>query len=151
MTANRSVEAFVQEPAIAIVGVSLSGHGFGNLARRVLQEKGYRVCVVHPRAATSAAVDCYPSIGALPPDVHALLVVVPPSQALEVVRQAAGSNIRRVWLQQGAESDAAIGECRRLGLDVVAGECILMFAHPTSYHRVHHWIRRLTGQLPQAA
>jgi hypothetical protein len=76
--------------------------------------------------------------------VHAVLVVVPPQQAIEVVRDAAAAGIRHVWLQQGAESPEAVRVGAELGLNVVSGECILMFARPTGIHRAHRWIRRLT-------
>jgi predicted CoA-binding protein len=48
-----------------------------------------------------------------------------------------------VWLQQGAESPDVIAASRELGLDVVAGECILMFAKPAGFHRAHRWVHDL--------
>ena len=67
----------------------------------------------------------------MPEPVRALLVVVPPAQALIIVREAAQAGIKRVWLQQGAESPIVTLACNELGLDVIAGECILMVAKPT--------------------
>ena len=62
--------------------------------------------------------------------------------------QAARAGIKRVWLQQGAESAEAAAAAAACGVELVAGECILMFAHPASYHRVHRWVRGLVGRLP---
>ena len=53
-----------------------------------------------------------------------------------------------MWLQQGAESPAAIRVGAELGVKVVAGECILMFARPTGIHRAHRWLRQITHRLP---
>jgi hypothetical protein len=50
--------------------------------------------------------------------------------------------------QQGAESPVVTLACAELGLDAVAGECILMFAKPTGVHKVHRWVSRLVGKLP---
>jgi hypothetical protein len=51
-------------------------------------------------------------------------------------------------MQQGAESPVAIGYCEEHGIDVVHGECIMMFAAPTGIHRLHRWLRGFFGRLP---
>ena len=150
MTSPRSIEAFLEHPAIAVVGVSRSGRKFGNAACRELRAKGYVVYPVHPSGVVVEGVRSYPSLRALPGKVNAVLVVVPPAQAVSVVREAAASGIRHVWLQQGAESPAVLDVCRELGLDVVSGECILMYAAPTGIHKLHQWAHRLTHRQPAA-
>src|SRR6266516_2867249 len=148
MTSAKEIEAFRDNPSLAVVGVSRSGKGFGNLACRVLRTKGYRVYPVNWSAPTIDGVRCYARLSDLPERVNAVLVVVPPAQAVEVVREAAAAGIRHVWLQQGAESPEALRVGAELGLNVVAGECILMFARPTGSHRVQHWLQRVTHRLP---
>lgn len=149
MTALSTVERFVAEPAFAIVGVSRSGHKFGNAAARELRAKGYRVYPIHPSAAEIDGAHCYPTFEALPEHVNAVLVVVPPEEAVKVVRDAAKAGVHQVWLQQGAESPQVVEACRSLGLSVVAGECILMFAKPASYHKLHAWMRGMLGKMPR--
>lgn len=146
-----AVERFVAEPALAIVGVSRSGAKFGNAAAKTLAAKGYRVYPVHPGATEIDGFRCYPTFEALPESVNAVLVVVPPAEAVKVVHDAAKAGIHQVWLQQGAESDAALAACRAHNLSVVAGECILMFAKPASFHKLHAWIRRVLGNRPHSA
>ena len=148
MASATSIKAFIEQPALAIVGVSRSGRRFCNFARRVLQSKGYRIYPIHPTATEIAGARCYRSFGDLPERVDAALVVVPSAQAIQVVNAAAAAGIHHVWLQQGAESPELLDVCRRLGLDVVSGECVLMFAHPTGYHRAHRWIAGMLGRLP---
>jgi predicted CoA-binding protein len=148
MASAAAINAFTSAPALAIVGVSRSGRKFGNLARRELASKGYRVYPIHPSATDIDGVRCYRSFADLPEHVNAVLVVVPPAEARQVVSEAAAAGIHHVWLQQGAESPEVLRVCRELGLDVVSGECILMFAHPTSYHRVHRMIWKVLGKLP---
>jgi len=73
-----------------------------------------------------------------------------PAQAEQVVRDAAAAGIRRVWLQQGAESATAIRFCEEHGISAVHGECILMFAEPAAFsHRAHRWVWKLLGKLPR--
>jgi predicted CoA-binding protein len=143
-----SIEAFLAEPAFAVIGVSRSGKGFGNAAARELARKGYRVFRVNPHADLVDGERCYRSLANLPQPVGAALIVVPPDQALGVVGQAAAAGVRRIWLQQGAESPEVLQACAGLGLETVAGECILMFARPTGVHKAHRWVWGLVGKLP---
>ncbi len=142
-----AIDDFLSQGALAVVGVSRSGKKFGNAASRELRTKGYRVIPVHPEAESIVGERCYPSLKELPEPVGGLLVVVPPAQTEQVVREAAEAGIRRVWLQQGAESAAAIKYCRDQGMSVVHGECILMFAAPTGGHKLHRWLWKLLGKL----
>ena len=148
MVSAKAIEAFLDNPSLAVVGVSRSGKGFGNFACRALRTKGYRVYPVNWSSPTVDGVRCYARVSDLPERVNAALIVVPPAQAVEVVREAAAAGIRHVWLQQGAESAEALTVGAELGLSVVAGECILMFAGPTGIHRAHRWLRQVTHRLP---
>jgi len=140
MATRSIIDSFVAEPALAVVGVSRSGRGLGNTAVRALTEKGYRVYPIHPALQRVCGIPCFRSFVDLPERVNAVLVVVPPAQAVGVVRDAAAAGIKRVWLQQGAESPWVLHVCEDLGLETVAGECILMYAKPAGVHRVHRWI-----------
>jgi predicted CoA-binding protein len=148
MTRQASVDEFLAQDTFAIAGVSRSGKGFGNAALRDLTAKGYEVLPVHPDAHEVAGVPCYPSLARLPKKVGGLILVVPPQQTEKLVREAKDMGITRVWMQQGAESAAAITYCEENGIDAVHGECIMMFAQPTGIHRFHHWLRGLFGNPP---
>ena len=148
MTTQASIERFLAEKTLAIAGVSRSGKGFGNYALKDLTDKGYEVLPVHPAAEEVGGVRCSPSIADLPKEVGGLILVVPPDQSELLVRQAKDAGIKRVWMQQGVESAAAIGYCESNGIDVVHGECIMMFAQPTGFHKFHRWLNGLFGKLP---
>jgi hypothetical protein len=150
MTSKAAVADFVSQRKLAVVGVSRKKMKFGNLAFRELKRKGYKLFPVHPHAEQLEGERCSASLAALPEPVEGLLVIVPPAQAEQVVREAAAAGIRRVWLQQGAGSPAAIRFCEDHGISVVHGECILMFAEPAAwYHRAHRWVWKLLGKLPR--
>jgi len=145
MTTTQTIDAFLGNPAIAVIGISRNQHKFGNTACRVLKEKGYRVYPLHRRAATIDGMKCYRHLSDLPEQVNAALVVVPPWEAIDVIGEAAAAGIGYVWLQQGAESVEAANLAARLKIALIAGECILMYAKPTGIHRVHKLIRRMMG------
>jgi predicted CoA-binding protein len=150
MTSKDTVQDFLAQKKIAVVGVSRSGKGFGNSAAAELKAKGYCVYQVNPNAQTIDGEQCYPSLSALPERADSVLIVVPPDETDQVVRDAFKAGIRNVWMQQGAESDAAIRFCKEHEMSVVHGECVLMFAEPAHwFHRTHRFVNGLVGKLPK--
>jgi predicted CoA-binding protein len=148
-TTRAAIDRFLADRTAAVVGVSASGRGFGFNAYRELKRMGYRLLPVHPTADAIQGDTCWRKVTDLPADVERLLVVVRPERAEQVVREAAGSGIRYVWLQQGAESPSVLQACQQQGLEVVHGHCILMFAEPTaSFHKIHRWLWKLLGKVP---
>jgi hypothetical protein len=150
MVTKAMIDDFISQPSLAIVGVSRKGNKFGNNAFKELKAKGYKLYLVHPSAEIIEGQQSYPSLKALPQAVGGVLVVVPPAQAEKVVREAHESGIKRVWLQQGAESQAAIQYGEQNGMSVVYGKCILMFAQPIRFfHKPHRWVMGVLGKLPK--
>jgi predicted CoA-binding protein len=146
-----AVDDFLAQRTLAVVGASRNRNKFGNTAYRELKTKGYRLFPVNPNAEEMEGDRCYPNLRALPEPVGGVLIVVPPAQTEEVVQEAARAGIRRVWMQRGAQSEAAIRFCQENGISAVHGECILMFAEPAAfYHRVHRWVRRLRSTASEA-
>lgn len=143
MTTTHAVQRFLAAPAIAVVGISRNRHKFGNAACRTLRDKGYRIYQIHRRATMIDGHECFARLADVPEKIESVLIVVPHEEALDVIREAAAAGARHVWLQQGAESEAAVDLAASLGLDVVAGECVLMFANPSGIHRLHRGVRQL--------
>jgi uncharacterized protein len=145
-----AIQQFVSETTMAVVGVSSAGKGFGNAAYTELKKRGFRLLPVHPTAKSIQGDPCWPRLADLPEKVDRVLVVVKPDRAEAVVRDAAAAGIKHVWLQQGADSPAAVTFGEAQGLTVVRGQCILMFTEPVgSFHRFHRWIWRMLGKIPE--
>ena len=150
MTTKASVADFTAQKKLAVVGISRKGRKFGNMAFKELKKQGYQLFPINPNAETIQGERCYPSLGALPEPVDGVLVVVPPAETEKVVREAAAAGIKRVWMQQGAESPEAIRFCQENGIEAIHGECILMFTAPSAFfHRAHRWVWGVFGKLPQ--
>ena len=150
MTTKAMIDDFLAQRALAVVGVSRKAEKFGNVVYRELKAKGYRVFPVNPNAESVAGERCYPSLSALPEPVGGAVIVVPPAETERVVQDAAAAQIRRVWMQQGAESEAAIRFCEENGIGVISGECVMMFARPIGFgHGMHRWVWGLLGKLPK--
>jgi predicted CoA-binding protein len=147
---KQDVQEFVSQKTIAMAGLSRDEKSSSANIRKELQAKGYRILAVNPNASTIGGETCYPSIAALPEKVDVVLVVTPPSQSEKIVREAAAQGISRVWVQLGAQSDAAFAACAEHTMTAVCGKCILMFAEPVnSIHGVHRWFAKVFGTLPR--
>ncbi len=150
MNTIQEIQEFVGQKTIAMVGVSRDEKSFSAMAYRELKAKGYRLLPVNPNAPTVAGEPCWPSLAALPTPADGVLVFTPPAATEGVVREAAARGIRRVWLQQGTVTDAAVAAAQEKGMATVAGKCILMFAEPVgSFHAVHRFFAKLFGQVPR--
>jgi len=150
MTSKQVVSDFISQKSLAVVGVSRGGNKFGNTAYRELKSRGYQVYPIHPSAETLEGDRAYANLQALPVRVGGVVTSVPPASTIQVVNDAKGAGIPRIWMQQGSESPEAVRLCQEYGIEVVTGECILMFAEPVrSGHRLHRFVKGLFGGLPK--
>ena len=149
MVLRKSIDDFLSQKKLAVIGVSRDTKQFANSAYRLLKEHSYIVYPVNPYAERVENDRCYPNIKALPEQIGGALVMLPPEKTMQVLPEIAESGIKHVWLQQGAESPQAIQFCKDRNINVVYGQCILMFAEPVAfYHRLHRWGVKFIGRLP---
>ena len=145
-----AIDEFLKQKTIAVVGASRSKDKFGTAVYRDLKAKGYKVFAVNPNADVVEGDRCYAGLGALPAPADAAILVIPPAQTLPVIEEAARVGIKYLWLQQGSNSPAGEAKARELGLTLVSGECIFMFAEPMeSFHKVHRFFNKLFGMYPR--
>ncbi len=150
MNSLSEVNEFVSQKTLAMVGLSRNEKAFSASIFKELTTKGYKLLPVNPNAAEIGGHVCYPSLASLPEKVGGVLIVTPPTQTEKVVREAADQGIKRVWVQQGAQTPATEKLCQERGLSAVSGKCIMMFAEPVnSIHSVHRWFAKVFGQLPK--
>jgi len=149
MNSKKTVEEFLAQKKIAVVGVSRKKTKFGNAIYRELKQKGYTVFPINPNIKEYDGVVCYPDLYSLPEKIDAVVINVPPAQAEKVVKEAKETGVNKVWLQQGSQSENAVKYCEENGIVCVSNECILMFAQPSAFiHRAHKWVWGVFGKLP---
>jgi predicted CoA-binding protein len=150
MSSKKMVDEFLDQKKIAIVGVSRKRSKFGNIIYRELKKKGFQVFPINPNANIVEDSICYPDLNSLPEKIDAVIINVPSIQTEKVVREVKEAGIKKVWLQQGSQSDEAEKFCEENGIECISNECILMFAEPAGIiHRAHRWVWGVLGKLPQ--
>jgi len=144
---DQIIQEFIDQKKIIIVGASRQGKKFGNSAARELEQRGYEVYFVHPEANEINGHPTYPHLRAVSHLAQSLWVNVPAEQGTQVLKDAAEAGLTRVWLQQGAASPELLALGSDLGLKVVSGKCILMYAEPVrSFHKFHQIIWKWVGK-----
>lgn len=145
---DRAVADFIQAKCVAVVGISSRPTKFGNTIYDELTRRGYRVLGVNASGREISGKVCYPNLAALPNGVDGVVVCVSPERAVPVLHEAASLGLKKVWLQQGAESPEVVALARELELNFVSSKCILMYAPPVrSFHAVHRFLAKLFGRL----
>ena len=116
---------------IAMVGASPNWKRPSNFAMKYLQEKGFRVIPVNPRAAAAGALilgeKACSSLADVPAPVEMVDVFRASEAALEITREAirlrAEKGFEVVWMQLGVRNDEAAAEAEAAGLTVIMNRC----------------------------
>lgn len=149
MKTSESIDLFLQQPQIAVVGVSRNKNKFGNAVYKTLKKKGLTVVPVNPHLTHFEGDKCYSSIETLPPDVKALFINTPPESTIKIVESACKKGIQHLWLQQGSSNAEVIKYLEGKGINYVSDRCIMMFAKPSGFHSFHRFLSKITGNFPK--
>lgn len=127
MTIPERIEVFLGAETFAVVGASAKTHKYGNKVLRCYQQNQHDVIPVNPEEHEIEGLACVASVSELPGHVSSISVITPPRVTEKVVEQAIDRGIKNVWMQPGAESDAAVAAAEAAGMNVIAdGSCILV-------------------------
>jgi predicted CoA-binding protein len=148
-----AIQRFLATDRFAMVGVSHSPAQFSRALWREFRTRDYEVVPVNPAASEIDGQRCYARVQDIVPPVNAALLMTSASVTPEVVRDCAAAGVRLIWMYRaagaGAVSTEATAFCAAQGIDVIPGECPMMFLEHTGFiHRAHGWVRKITGRYP---
>lgn len=108
---------------------------------------------VHPGVPEIEGRPCFAHVRDIVPPVSAALLLTAPDVTDFAVQDCSRAGVTRVWMFRataaGAVSPPAVSFCYANHIRVVAGECPFMFLPGAGLiHRLHGWLRRLTGRFP---
>jgi predicted CoA-binding protein len=149
MTSLKQIEEFIASEPIAMVGVSRNPKKFGQQAFKELKEKGMNIIPVNPSASEILGVKVFPDVKSLSPDVKGIIIATKKEQTASIVREAKEKGLKQIWIQQMADSKAALEELKDSGINYITGECILMYYKPHSIHKFHKVIKKFFGRFPK--
>jgi predicted CoA-binding protein len=120
------IQDFVNRRLWAVVGASQDRSKFGYRVFQSLRGAGYTVYPVNPKGGELEGLEVYTSLADLPQTPEVVDLVVPPTVTEGVVREAHQLGLTRIWMQPGAESQAAIDYCHEHGIQVVHHACAMV-------------------------
>ena len=93
---------------------------------KYLQDQGYRIVPVNPRADTILGEKSYPDLASIPEKVDVVDIFRRSDDVPPVVDQAIDIGAKAVWMQLGIVNEDAAVKAREAGLGVVMDRCMLV-------------------------
>lgn len=122
-----AIQQFLAQKRFAVVGASADRVKYGNKVFRCYQQHGLNVVPVNPKDALVEGRRAFSMLSKVPTKIDAVSIITPPKVTESVVEEAGKLGIQHVWMQPGAESDAAIAKAKAFGMNVIAGgPCLLV-------------------------
>lgn len=124
---SRAIQELLKSAkTIAIVGLSTEKTKASNMVASYLQDEGYRIVPVHPKAETILGEKCYATLRDIPFPVDVVDIFRPAHEVADIVEDAIAIGAKAVWMQlRIIELDAA-ERALQAGLTVVGDRCIKM-------------------------
>ena len=147
MESRNLIQDFLGQGRMAMIGVSRNPKHYSRMVFKALRQQGYEVVPVNPEAGEIDGERCYAKIGEVDPQIYTVLILTPPALTDTAVRDCAEAGVHRIWIRR--THDTAEEFCRRQSIDLISGECPLMFLNNMEWpHRLHGWIRHAIGTYP---
>jgi len=111
---------------IAVVGLSTEKTKASNMVASYLQDEGYRVIPVHPKATEILGEPAFPDLLSIPMDVDIVNIFRPSNEVAGIVDQAIRIGAKAVWQQLRIIDLEAAERARQAGLISIVDRCIKM-------------------------
>ena len=137
MSPDQIKNILLETETIAVVGISSRAGRPAHDVPKYLQEHGYRIIPVNPKAAEILGEQVYPSLKQIPPEIKidTVQLFLHYEHIAEAVQDAIAIGARVVWMQEGVRDDDAAEAAQAAGLTVVQDRCMraahrFFFAEP---------------------
>jgi len=121
------IKQFLASEAFAVLGASKNREKYGNKVLRCYIQNHKKVYPINPAADEIEGLPVIKKIADLPDSVKSISIITSPAVTERLVDEAIAKGIKNIWMQPGAESQAAIDHCKKNHINVIAGgPCILV-------------------------
>lgn len=125
MDENLIIEFLNKQNVFAVVGASRNPKKFGYQVYEDLRNANYKVYPINPNTDKILGDKCYPSLEILPEKPDIADFIVPPKITEQLVKTCRKLGIKKIWMQPGSESEKAIDFCKKNGMSVIHGVCVM--------------------------
>ncbi|MFA5088771.1 MAG: CoA-binding protein [Candidatus Omnitrophota bacterium] len=120
------IKDFLRQKRFAVAGSFRNETKFAYKILKTLIGKGYEVFPVNPHLTEVEGRTCYKTLSDIPFCVDVVDIVTPPPVTENILKECRQKGIKRVWLQPGAESPAAIKFCHDNNIRVIHSMCVML-------------------------
>jgi len=115
---------------IAVVGLSDKPDRDSYQVAAYLQQQGYRIIPVNPRAKEVLGEKAYASLREIPEPVEVVQIFRRSEEVLPIVEDAIAAGAKVIWMQSGIVNEEAAARAEAAGLKVIMDAC-MRSAHRT--------------------
>ena len=115
---------------IAVVGLSDKPDRDSYQVAAYLQQQGYRIIPVNPRAKEVLGEKAYASLREIPEPVEVVQIFRRSEEVLPIVEDAIAAGAKVIWMQSGIVNEEAAARAEAAGLAVIMDAC-MRSAHRT--------------------
>jgi uncharacterized protein len=153
MATMESIQDFLGQKRLAVIGVSQQPRDFSRVLFRELRQRGYDAVPVNPGTNEIEGERCFPRVQDVEPAVGGALLMTNSKVTELVVRDCVEAGVKRIWLYRGGGGGAVTPEavqlCEANGISVIPGECPFMFLPDSGWiHRFHGWVKKIAHTYP---
>jgi uncharacterized protein len=122
---NEKIKQLLKDAkTIAVVGLSDNPEKTSYQISKIMQKEGYRIIPVNPSIDEVLGEKAYPSLVDVPENIDIINVFRRPEYLPEIAKEAAQTNCRVFWAQQGIANEEAYQYLQDHGFTVVMDLCI---------------------------
>lgn len=117
-------ETLKNAKTIAVVGLSNNEEKTAYQISKIMQAQGYRIIPVNPSVDEVLGEKAYPTLKDVPEEIDIINVFRRPEYLPEVAKDAAETNCRVFWAQQGIVNEEAYNYLKERDFTVIMDLCI---------------------------
>ncbi len=125
MNDDATREILKKSKTIAVVGLTPNPERDSHEVAKYLQEVGYRIIPVNPKAEQILGEKSYPDLSSIPEKIDVVDIFRSSENVPPIVDEAIKVGAKTVWMQLGVINEPAAKRAAEAGLDVVMDRCIL--------------------------
>jgi len=110
---------------VAVVGLSPDPERDSHEVAHYLQQAGYKIVPVNPKAEEILGEKAYPDLNSIPEKIDVVDIFRRPEHVPPVVEEAIKVGAKTVWMQLGVVNKEAARRAHEAGLNVVMDRCML--------------------------
>ena len=130
-------QLLAESKVIAVVGLSTEKTKASTLVATYLQERGFKIVPIHPKATEILGEKVYPTLADVPFPVDIVDIFRPAEEVPAIVDQAIAMGAKAVWMQLRIVNFEAADKAIEAGLHAIVDKCIQM--EHGRYGGMLHW------------